>query len=65
MEYWRKIQASLDYLWDLRHSREDDLGWWIADQIETRVRLLAITDLFIAQLYRAYEARWERDYAYA
>jgi uncharacterized protein YicC (UPF0701 family) len=65
MEHWRKIQNALDLLWELRHKEGSDLELWIADQIEKRVQLLATTDPFIAQLYRTYEARWERDYAYA
>ncbi len=65
MAYWRKIQASLNLLWDLRHKEGSDLELWVADQIETRVRLLATTDPFIAQLYRTYEVRWERNYTCA
>ena len=65
MDYWRKIQASLNLLWDLRHTRTDDLGVWVADHIEATVLLLATTDPFVAQLYRTYEARWERNYTYA
>jgi len=66
MERWRKIQESLNLLWELRHAHvANDLELWVADQIETRVRLLATTDPFVAQLYRTYEVRWERDYSYA
>ncbi len=62
---WRQIQEALNLLWDLRHSQANDLEIWVADQIEDHVKLLATTDPFIAQLYRTYEVRWERDYAYA
>jgi N-formylglutamate amidohydrolase len=64
MDTWTKIQKSLDLLWELRHA-EDDLMAEVADAIEELVQLLAETDPFIAQLYRTYEARWERQYAFA
>ena len=62
---WQQIQNALNLLWELRHKEASDLELWVADQIEKCVQLLATTDPFIAQLYRTYEVRWERDYSYA
>ncbi len=64
MNAWQTIQDSLNLLWRLRHE-DDELMKQAADHIEATVLLLAITDPFVAQLYRTYEARWERNYTYA